>query len=55
MTAATQQLLNMVSQQAYVLSFIDIFVLLAALFAGLGLFALVMKKPAPMGAGAGGH
>ncbi|HVW92612.1 MAG TPA: DHA2 family efflux MFS transporter permease subunit [Devosia sp.] len=54
-TAATRQLLNMVSQQAYVLSFIDVFVLLAALFAGLGLFALVMKKPAPMAAGAGGH
>jgi DHA2 family multidrug resistance protein len=53
--AATRQMLNMVTQQAYVLSFIDVFLLLALLFAGLGLFALVMRKPAPMAQGAGGH
>jgi DHA2 family multidrug resistance protein len=53
--AATQQLANMVEQQAYVLSFVDVFLLLTVLFAGLGIFALVLKKPAPVGAGAGGH
>jgi len=53
-TAATQQLVNMVSQQAYVLSFGDVFLLLTILFAGLGIFALLMKKPQPMGAGGGG-
>ena len=54
-TAATQQLLNMVSQQASVLSFVDVFVLLTVLFGGLGLFALLMNKPAPVGGAAGGH
>jgi DHA2 family multidrug resistance protein len=53
--AATQQLANMVAQQASVLSFVDVFVLLTVLFAGLGIFALAMKKPQPVGAGAGGH
>jgi len=53
--AATQQLANMVQQQAYVMSFADVFLLLTVLFAGLGVFALLMKKPAPVGGGAGGH
>ena len=53
--AATKQLSNMVAQQAYVMSFADVFMLLTILFAGLGVFALVMKKPAPLGGGAGGH
>jgi DHA2 family multidrug resistance protein len=55
LAAATQQLVNMVQQQAYVLSFIDVFMLLTVLFAGLGVFALVMKKPGKAPAGAGGH
>jgi DHA2 family multidrug resistance protein len=54
--AATQQLANMVQQQAYVMSFADVFLLLTVLFAGLGVFALLMKKPAPVGgAAASGH
>ena len=53
--AATQQLVNMVQQQAYLMSVVDVFVLLTVLFASLGIFALVMKKPPPAGAGAGGH
>jgi MFS transporter, DHA2 family, multidrug resistance protein len=55
MVAATQQLANMIQQQAYVMSFADVFLLLTVLFAGLGIFALVMKRPQPVGAGAGGH
>jgi len=53
--AATRQLVNMVQQQAYVMSFIDVFMLLTVLFAGLGVFALVLKKPAAAPAGGGGH
>lgn len=53
--AATRQLANMVSQQANVLSFVDVFVLLTFLFGGLGIFALLMKRPAMAGGGGGGH
>ena len=53
--AATRQLLNMVTQQAYVMSFADVFMLLTVLFAGLGVFSLLMQKPGQAPAGAGGH
>jgi len=53
-TSATQQLVNMVTQQANVMSFIDVFMLLTVLFGGLGLFSLLMRKPAPAGGGGGG-
>jgi DHA2 family multidrug resistance protein len=36
------------------MSFIDVFLLLTLLFAGLGAFALLMKKPGPAGGGGGG-
>jgi DHA2 family multidrug resistance protein len=55
LAAATQQLSNMVQQQAYVLSFIDVFLLLTVLFAVLGLCTLLMKKPKASGGGGGGH
>jgi len=53
--AATQQLANMVAQQAYVMSFGDVFLLLTVLFGGLGIFSLLMKRPQAVGGGAGGH
>ena len=53
--AATRQLLNMVSQQAYLLSFSDVFMLLTLLFGGLAIFSLLMKKPEMAGGGGGGH
>ena len=53
-TAATKQLANMVRQQAYVLSFVDVFLLLTALFGLLAFATLLMKKPAKV-AGGGGH
>ncbi|HEX4297886.1 MAG TPA: DHA2 family efflux MFS transporter permease subunit [Devosia sp.] len=53
-TAAIQQLGQMVQKQAYVLSFIDVFMLLTLLFGLLALGALLMNKPAPAPAGAGG-
>ncbi|WP_127900600.1 DHA2 family efflux MFS transporter permease subunit [Solirhodobacter olei] len=51
---ALAQLSGMVRKQATVMSFIDIFTLLTALFAALSLLAIAMQKPAPRGAGAGG-
>ena len=53
---AIKRLSGMVHQQAYILSFMDVFVLLTALFAGLVLMTLLLKKPkaAPAGGG-GGH
>ena len=54
-TAATRQLSNMVRQQATVLSFIDVLLILTVLFAGLAAFAMLMQKPAKIPAGAGGH
>ena len=54
-TAALQQMSGMVQQQAYVMSFIDVFLLLTGLFAILAFGAMLMKKPAPMSGGGGGH
>jgi DHA2 family multidrug resistance protein len=45
---------GMVQQQSYVLSFIDVFVLLTMLFASLVIFAMMIAKPQPLAAGAGG-
>ena len=55
LAAATQQLSNMVRQQATVLSFIDVLMILTILFAGLAAFAIFMQKPAKLPSGAGGH
>ncbi len=53
-TAAIKQMSQMVTQQAYVLSFIDVFLLLTGLFVVLAFGILLMKKPAATAA-AGGH
>jgi DHA2 family multidrug resistance protein len=45
----------MVTQQAYVMSFADVFMLLTVLFAGLGVFSLLMQKPGAAAASASGH
>jgi DHA2 family multidrug resistance protein len=54
-TAALQQMSGMVQQQAYVMSFIDVFLLLTGLFAILAFGAMLMKKPTAVGGGGGGH
>ncbi|MEQ1956145.1 DHA2 family efflux MFS transporter permease subunit [Mesorhizobium sp. CN2-181] len=55
-TAALSKLSGMVSQQASVMSFMDVFTMLTILFASLAFFALMMRKPAPAhGGGGGGH
>ncbi|MBI1173276.1 DHA2 family efflux MFS transporter permease subunit [bacterium] len=51
---ALQQMAGIVHKQATVLSFIDVFQLLTALFVTLSLLAMAMRKPAARGAG-GGH
>jgi DHA2 family multidrug resistance protein len=53
-TAAIKQLGQMVLKQAYVLSFIDVFMLLTGLFAVLAFGVVLMKKPEAV-AGGGGH
>jgi len=55
-SAAISKLSGMVQQQAALLSFMDVFYLLTVLFATLGLFTMLIKKPAaPGGGGGGGH
>ncbi|MHA7869296.1 MAG: DHA2 family efflux MFS transporter permease subunit [Salipiger thiooxidans] len=53
-TGALSQLAGRVSQQATVMSFIDVFTLISVLFAGLAVLALAMKPPRS-GAGASAH
>jgi MFS transporter, DHA2 family, multidrug resistance protein len=45
----------MVRQQAWTLSFMDVFYLLTVLFASLAVFALLMRKPPAAAGGGGGH
>ncbi|MEY9168369.1 hypothetical protein ABIE78_006488 [Sinorhizobium fredii] len=54
-TAAVKQLAAMVQQQAVILSFIDVFLILTALFLTMILGVLMIKKPEGAGAGGGGH
>ena len=53
---AIKKLAGMVSQQATIMSFIDIFLILTALFTSLIFFAMLIKKPqSGAGGGGGGH
>jgi DHA2 family multidrug resistance protein len=52
---ATKQLMQIVRQQASVMAFADIFLMLTVLFGVLALGALVMKRPQSAGGGGGGH
>ncbi|SLN43870.1 Multidrug export protein EmrB [Aquimixticola soesokkakensis] len=51
---ALSQIAGRVKQQAYVMSFIDVFVLITGLFVGLAVMALLMKAP-PKGAKVDAH
>jgi DHA2 family multidrug resistance protein len=53
--SALKQLAMLVRTQANVLSFADVFLFLTVLFASAGLFTMLMRKPAAIPAGAGGH
>lgn len=52
---ALAQMAGRVTQQATIMSFIDVFTLLTMLFVGLAVMALAMKPPARGAAGGGGH
>ena len=52
---ALKQMTGMVRQQAVVMSFADVFLMLTALFVALAALGIMMKKPQAVGAGAGGH
>ena len=54
-TIAVKQLAGMVQQQAYILSFIDVFLLLTALFSTLVVCAFAISKPQSGVGGGGGH
>jgi DHA2 family multidrug resistance protein len=54
--AALKQMVNMATQQAIVMSFSDIFLMLTILFLAMILGVLMLSKPkAPGGGGGGGH
>ena len=53
---ALKQLMFVVRQQAAVMSYADVFLMLTILFLGLAAFAVIMKRPVPAGQGAAaGH
>ncbi len=54
-TAAIAQLTAMVREQASLLSFVDVFTLLTALFVSLACLTLIMRKPPAAAGGGGGH
>jgi DHA2 family multidrug resistance protein len=54
-TIAIQRMSGLVQQQAMILSFADVFVLLTALFGSLVFCAFVIKKPQSGMGGGGGH
>ncbi|MDW6025376.1 DHA2 family efflux MFS transporter permease subunit [Mesorhizobium sp. BAC0120] len=54
-TTAIAKISAMVHQQAWTLSFMDVFYLLTVLFASLAVFALLMRKPPAAAGGGGGH
>jgi len=54
-TMAIKQLTAFVHQQATVMAFADVFLMLTVVYVVLAAAGIVMKRPAPVGAGAGGH
>jgi DHA2 family multidrug resistance protein len=52
---ALKQMSLMVRQQAAVMSFADVFLMLTVLFFAIAVLGIIMKKPVPVAAGAGGH
>jgi DHA2 family multidrug resistance protein len=52
---ALKQMMLITRQQATVLSFADVFLMLTVLFVVLAAFGIIMKRPAPVAAGNGGH
>jgi DHA2 family multidrug resistance protein len=54
-TMALRQLLLITRQQGTVMAFADVFLMLAVVFVAFAALAFVMRRPAPVAAGAAGH
>jgi len=52
---ALKQMMGMVRQQASVMSFADVFLMLTVLFVGLAMLGVIMRRPQPVGAAAEAH
>jgi DHA2 family multidrug resistance protein len=52
---ALKQMMGMVRQQASVMSFADVFLILTVLFVGLAMLGVIMRRPQPAGAPAEAH
>jgi DHA2 family multidrug resistance protein len=52
---ALKQMTAMAHRQAVVMSFADVFLMLTVLFVMLAALGIIMKRPAPVAAGAGGQ
>jgi MFS transporter, DHA2 family, multidrug resistance protein len=52
---ALKQMMGMVRQQASVMSFADVFLMLTVLFVALALLGVIMRRPQPVGAAAEAH
>lgn len=52
---ALKQMMGMARRQATVMSFADVFLMLTVLFVALAALGIIMKRPVPAAAGAGGH
>jgi len=52
---ALKEMMGLVRQQAIVMSFADVFLMLTVLFVGLAALGIVMKKPQAAAGGGGGH
>jgi DHA2 family multidrug resistance protein len=53
-TGAIRRMVNLVTQQAVVMSFSDVFLMLTVLFGAMILGVAMIQKPAPQGGGGGG-
>jgi DHA2 family multidrug resistance protein len=54
-TMAIKQLMGLTRQQGIVMAFADVFLMLAVLFVAFGALAIVLRRPAVVPGGAGGH
>jgi DHA2 family multidrug resistance protein len=52
---ALKQLYQLVHQQGVVMAFADVFLLLSLLYVGFAWLTVLMRRPAPVPASAGGH
>ena len=52
---ALKQIMGMARQQATVMSFADVFLILTVLFVGLAALGVIMRRPQPAGAAAEAH